>query len=82
MKQLPGDNEKEAKALLMMEGACLTVNQLKQLLNAFLSENAKYSFAKKVYDRTRDNSDFIKLSETFVDVMVKDKFQKFLQTKK
>lgn len=82
MKQLPTDHEKEAKALLMMEGACLTVNQLKQLLNSFLTENAKYNFAKQVYERTKDNSDFVKLSETFIDTVVKDKFQKFLQSKK
>jgi hypothetical protein len=81
LKNLPNDKDREAKALLMMEGGCLTVNQLKQLLNSFVSENGKYNFAKQVYERTKDNSEFIKLTETFVDVLVKDKFQKFLQSK-
>jgi len=82
VKELPNDQEKEAKALLMMEGACLTVNQLKQLLNSFFSENTKYNFARQVYERTKDNSEFVKLSETFIDVVVKDKFHKFVQSKK
>ena len=82
IQNLPTDNEKQIKAWAMMQAACITVNQLRQLLNVFFADNAKYEFAKKVYERTKDNADFIKLKEVFVDTMVKDKFEKFLQTKK
>ena len=63
-----------------MQAACITVNQLRQLLNVFFADNAKYEFAKKVYERTKDNADFIKLKEVFVDGVVKEKFEKFLQS--
>ena len=82
VKDLPNDTEKHAKAILMMEGACITVNQLKQLLGTFFSEDSKYTFAKQVYERTKDNSEFKILTEAFMDVVVKNKFQKFLQSKK
>jgi hypothetical protein len=82
VQNLPTDSEKQIKAWAMMQAACITVNQLRQLLNVFFADNAKYEFAKKVYERTKDNADFIKLKEVFVDTMVKDKFEKFLQTKK
>ena len=82
VKDLPNDTEKHAKAILMMEGACITVNQLKQLLNTFFAEDSKYAFAKQVYEKTKDNPEFHKLSEVFMDVVVKNKFQKFLQSKK
>lgn len=82
IQKLSSDDEKQLKAWAMMEAACITVVQLKQLLNVFLSDNSKYEFAKKVYERTKDNSEFIKLKEVFVDAVVKDKFDKFLQGKK
>jgi hypothetical protein len=81
VQKLSSDDEKQIKAWAMMEAACITVNQLKQLLNVFFADNSKYEFAKKVYERTKDNSDYIKLKEVFVDAMVKDKFDKFLQSK-
>jgi len=82
VKDLSNDTLKHGKAILMMEGACITVNQLKQLLDTFFSEDSKYNFAKQVYERTKDNSEFTKLTEAFMDVVVKNKFQKFLQSKK
>ncbi len=82
IKDLPNDTLKHSKAILMMEGACITVNQLKQVLDTFFSEDSKYTFAKQVYERTKDNPEFHKLSEVFMDVVVKNKFQKFLQSKK
>ena len=82
LQKLSTDDEKQIKAWAMMEAACITVNQLKQLLNVFFADNSKYEFAKKVYERTKDNSDYIKLKEVFVDAIVKDKFDKFLQSKR
>jgi len=82
VKDLPNDTLKHAKAILMMEGACITVNQLKQLLDTFFSEDSKYIFAKQVYERTKNNSEFVKLTEAFMDVVVKNKFQKFCKAKK
>ena len=82
VQNLPTDNEKQIKAWAMMQAACITVNQLRQLLNVFFADNAKYEFAKKVYERTKDNADFIMLKEVFVDSVVKEKFEKFLQSKK
>jgi hypothetical protein len=82
VQQLSTDDEKQLKAWAMLEAACITVNQLKQLLNVFFSDNSKYEFAKKVYARTKDNAEFNKLTEVFVDAMVKEKFNRFLQSKK
>lgn len=82
IQRLSTDDEKQLKAWAMLEAACITVNQLKQLLNVFLADNSKYEFAKKVYERTKDNADYVKLKEVFVDTVVKDKFDKFLQSKK
>ncbi len=82
VQNLSSDDEKQIKSWAMLEAACITVSQLKQLLNVFLSDNSKYEFAKKVYERTKDNSEFVKLTEVFIDAAVKDKFNKFLQSKK
>jgi hypothetical protein len=82
VQHLTSDDEKQIKAWAMMQAACITVNQLRQLLNVFFADNSKYEFAKKVYERTKDNADFIKLKEVFADVVIKDKFEKFLQSKK
>lgn len=82
IQNLSTDAEKQVRSLVMLEAACITVNQLKQLLNVFLADNAKYEFAKQAYEKTKDNSEFAKLSEVFLDVLIKEKFQKFVQSKK
>lgn len=82
IQNLSTDAEKQVRSLALLQAACITVNQLKQLLDVFLSENAKYEFAKQAYEKTKDNSDFAKLSEVFLDVLIKEKFQKFVQSKK
>jgi hypothetical protein len=82
IQNLSTDAEKQARSLAMLQAACITVNQLKQLLDVFLSDNAKYEFAKQAYEKTKDNSEFAKLSEVFLDVLIKEKFQKFVQSKK
>ena len=60
---------------------CLTVSQIKQILNKFTFEDNKLSFAKYAYERTYDQDSYYQINESFTYSSSKSELNKYIENK-
>ena len=64
------------------EKSCLTVNQVKQIIEVFRMDGTRLSFAKFAYDHTFDKSAYGEIRSLMKSDKSKEEFDKFLAGKK
>ncbi|MDG2344116.1 MAG: DUF4476 domain-containing protein [Flavobacteriales bacterium] len=60
---------------------CLTVSQIKLILNKFSFEDNKLTFAKYAYDRTYDQDNYYQINESFTYSSTKSELNEYIENK-
>ena len=73
------ENSKLEAAKAFTSHNCLSVAQIRQVMDSFNFEDSKYAYATHAYNHCYNPSNYYELNDAFTFSMTKDKFNKFLQ---
>lgn len=78
----PTDAEKLTTALAVLQTHTFSVNEIKQVMALFSSEQSRLAFAKQVCTKTKDPAVYTAIMDAFLNQTVKQELQNFWEAKK
>lgn len=79
MMQQATDALRQSTINSLLQNSCLLTSQVKELMGAFSTEQAKLAFAKYAYPRTQDLENYVRLLDNFMSLQ--DEFKKLTKSK-